>query len=424
MTFKNSSMSMLGSFLGLVAYLIILAGCGGGSSGGSSSGGGSTPVASASNTAAVEVNLGPAGNYVNGIFTTVTICVPGSTTNCVQVPNVLVDTGSEGLRVLSSALGNLSLPSITDSSGNVLQECVQFSDLSYVWGPIAQADIQMAGERASSVPIQILSASPAYAVPSSCLSGSSGSLVDDNTVETLGANGVLGLGTFPQDCGSACASASNGIPMYYVCPSGSCQIASVPVTQQLWNPVVLFAQDNNGLLLSLPSIPAGGQATVSGSLIFGVGTQSNNALGSAQIYATDAYGNFTTTYNGVQYGSSFIDTGSNAIYFLDSATLGNIDCRDNPGFYCPASTLNFTVTNTGANGTTGQVTFSIAKADTLFAHTTFAAFNDLGGDSGTGSSPDYFDFGLPFFYGRNVFVGIAGTKIPNGATAPNGYWAY
>ena len=146
--------------------------------------------------------------------------------------------------------------------------------------------------------------------------------------------------------------------------------------------------------------------------------------GSAQIYATDASGSFTTTYNGVQYSNSFIDSGSNALYFLDSATLGNIDCADNSGFYCPASTRNFTVTNTGANGTTGQVTFSIANADTLFGNTTFAAFNDLGGDSGTGPSTDYFDFGLPFFYNRNVFVGIAGTKIPNGANAPNGYWAY
>jgi hypothetical protein len=119
--------------------------------------------------------------------------------------------------------------------------------------------------------------------------------------------------------------------------------------------------------------------------------------GSAQIYATDASGSFTTIYNGVQYSNSFIDSGSNALYFLDSATLGNIDCADNPGFYCPASARNFTVTNTGANGTTGQVTFSIANVDNLFASATFAAFNDLGGDSGTGSSTDYFDFGLPIF---------------------------
>jgi hypothetical protein len=211
--------------------------------------------------------------------------------------------------------------------------------------------------------------------------------------------------------------------MYYICPSGECQIASVPTANQLWNPVALFSQDNNGVLISLPAVPAVGAATASGSLIFGIATQSNNALGSAQIYATTADEYFTSTYNGIQYSNSFIDSGSNALYFLDSTTLGNIDCPANPGFYCPASTLNFTVTNTGANGTTGQLTFSITNADALFK-TGFAAFNDLGGDSGTGRSSDYFDFGVPFFLGRNVFVGIAGTTVPNGESAPYGYWAY
>jgi hypothetical protein len=389
-------------------------------------------VTSANNAVGVDVDLGPTGYFVNGIFTTVEVCAPGSTTNCTSVPDVLVDTGSSGLRLLSSALGSLSLPSVTDSSRNDVQECVQFISLAYIWGPVAQADIHMAGETASSAAVQIISESPQYNVPLSCLTLGSSGAVDYNTVQALGANGILGVGNYPQDCtectisgicSSPCTSAANGVPQYYICPSGDCQIASVPATGILSNPVALFSQDNNGVLISLPTVPATGQATASGSLIFGIGTQSNNALGSAQIYATDAYADFTTTYNGTRYSDSFIDSGSNALYFLDAATLGNIDCADAAGFYCPAETLNFTVTNTGANGTTGQVTFSTANADALFK-TGFAAFNDLGGDSGTGPSSDYFDFGIPFFYGRNVFVGIAGKTVPNGASAPYGYWAY
>lgn len=70
------------------------------------------------------------------------------------------------------------------------------------------------------------------------------------------------------------------------------------------------------------------------------------------------------------------------------------------------------------------MTFSIANADALFSSNggANAAFNDLGGDSGTSTSTDYFDFGMPFFYGRNVFVGINGQSGPNGSVGP--YWAY
>ena len=100
-----------------------------------------------------------------------------------------------------------------------------------------------------------------------------------------------------------------------------------------------------------------------------------------------------------------------------------MDCADNTGWYCPAATDSFTVTNTGTNGTTGSLTFSIENADSLFS-TGYAAFNDLGGDSGNSPSTDYFDFGVPFFYGRNVFVGIAGQTVTGVTNVPYGFWAY
>jgi hypothetical protein len=337
---------------------------------------------------------------------------------------VLVDTGSGGLRLLSSALGTLSLPAVTDSSGNDVQECVQFVSLAYIWGPVVQADIHLSGETASSAAIHIISESPQYDVPSSCLTLGTNGAVDYNTVQELGANGILGVANYAQDCAlPGCNQASNEVPQYYVCPSGNCQFATFSSSGIVTNPVALFSQDNNGVLVSLPSIPAGGAATASGSLIFGIGTQSNNALGSATIYAVDANSYFTTTYNGTEYSNSFIDSGSNAFYILDSTTLGGIECADYQGFYCPGSTLTFNVKNSGINGTSGSVSFNIESADILFSND-FAAFNDLGGDNGPGSSTEYFDFGMPFFFGRNVFVGIAGKTVPNGASAPYGYWAY
>jgi hypothetical protein len=453
MTLRNDSKATLGRFLALVTGLIFLGGCGGSSSSSSST---STPAAS--NTAAVTVGFGPlgaAGGIVNGIYTSVTVCAPG-TSNCETVDNVLVDTGSAGLRILNSALTTVpasSLRTITDSSGDQLQECVQYGDTSYSWGPMLVADVELAGEKASSVPIQVIGDN-SFAVPSQCLATPVNPSLpnggNEDTEASLGANGILGVGAFgyPLDCGSYCTSSSDltqsGYP-YYVCPAGQvCSATTVPVQDQATNPVAAFSSaDNNGVLVTLPSIPALGAAngTVSGSLIFGIGTQTNNALASsATVYALDEYGNLPAfTYNGVSYTSptnfSVLDTGSGALLFLDANTLassGISECADASGFYCPTNTVPFTVTVSGAINTseTGTMTFNIMNADTLF-NTNNAAFNDLGGDSGTSPANDFFDIGLPFFFGRSVYVGMmpgvftGETAAPSAATsATYGYYAF
>src|SRR5262249_15133004 len=155
--------------------------------------------------------------------------------------------------------------------------------------------------------------------------------------------------------------------------------------------VWLFAQDNNGYLISLPSVPELGARSVSGSLVFGIGTQRDNALGSARVYTTDDVGNFSTNFNGTSL-SAYLDTGTNGIYFLDSSPIPLPACPgDGSDFSCPSATVALTATNAGRNGTSAAVPFSVANAETLFA-TPSAAFNDLAG-------PDTGDFawGLPFF---------------------------
>jgi hypothetical protein len=355
---------------------------------------------------------------------------------CQTIPDVLVDTGSVGLRILNSQL--TAVPStlfqeVRDSAGNEVQECVQFGDTSYVWGPVVIADVTIAGETASSVPFQVIGGSTFPVPASSCLSLGLGP--SDDTVQALGANGILGIGTTAQDCGLNCAGGQtfSGYP-YYVCPKNVCQTAPVPVAQQVTNPVSLFAKDNNGVLIVLPSISSAGASSLpytnatgtslvpAGLLVFGIGTESNNALGSATIYAADSNGNFSkVVYKGSAYNSGgFLDTGSNALYILNPLSLGITDCSDN-SYYCPSSLFSLSLTNYGANGTSGTITLNIANADLLFSsNPSFAAFNNLGGASGTGMSTDYFDLGMPFFFGRSVFIGLAGTNT----SAPNGYFAF
>jgi hypothetical protein len=430
------------------AISVGLSGCGNSSSGGlppssgGGGGGGGGTGGTGGNVTPIAVEQGPGGSsFVNTPFVTVRVCVPGSTTNCQNVKDVLLDTGSYGLRLLSSQVG-ISLPETTDSSGNTLAECTQFEG-SYVWGSVATADVYMGGanntgEVATSVPIQLIGSSSIPGAPSSCTSSG---LPANDTVATLGANGILGVGLFVHDCGAACDPSSTSPPNpqpYYLCSSSSCTQTPLAESNQVQNPVALFANDNNGVVVKMNSVSDSGAITATGSLIFGIGTESNNGLGSATVLTVNGFGDISTTYNGVTYSDptsgtstnagSFFDTGSNGLFILDATTLGNgiSDCPTGstsvgPSYYCPSNPVSLTATNVsaGTGGATAAAPFTIANANTLLGNANNFAFDNLGGAFGSGT--EAFDWGLPFFFGRTIYFAI------NGATTPQGsgpYYAY
>jgi hypothetical protein len=134
-------------------------------------------------------------------------------------------------------------------------------------------------------------------------------------------------------------------------------------------------------------------------------------LGGVTVFGTDALGDFSTTYQSAQY-LSFLDSGSNAIYFL-SPTTSVPDCLDLTFWYCPATPQTISVVNNaqaGTNGASGAVTFSVGNADLLVSNVNNAAVNGL-----AGPSPGMFDFGLPFFFGRSVYTAFDGKSTPGGA---------
>jgi len=380
---------------GLIACLSAIS-CGGGGDSLTAPG---TPVTpGANNVVSVVVSGGPNG-IVNSLLTTVMVCVPGSTTDCQTVDNILVDTGSYGLRVLAPAL-TLSLPVATAADGNALVECTSFA-IGYSWGPVAAVDVHIAGESASSVPVQLIGDSRFPTVPSDC----SGTGVPYDTVATLGANGVLGIGPFVQDCPECSVSALPAA--YYSCTAAGCTNITVGLASQVQNPVPLFSTDNNGTIIALPAVAAGGAASVTGSLIFGIDTESNNQSGTQTVLTLQTsganVGDLTTIFSGQTLSGSFIDSGSNGIYFNDSNIA---QCTQATGFYCPASTVNLSATLQGANGISVAESFSVANAETFFAQAVPAfAFPAL---AGTNSAAGSFDWGLPFFYGKRIATAIEG----------------
>jgi hypothetical protein len=407
-------MRALGAGLGLV-FCMLASSCGGsGDELGASSSTPSTP--SGSNVATATIDAGPADNSVNTLFVSVTVCAPGSTTNCQNVDHIEVDTGSYGLRLLSSVL-TVTLPVQTLTSGASLLECTNFVQ-GYSWGPVVSADVHIAGETASSLPVQVIGDPNFTTVPDDC----TGLGTAVNTVAEFGANGILGVGPFIQDCGAGCAESA--VPTaYYACTTASdCIATAVATTAQVQNPVSSFTTDNNGVIVQLPSVPAAGASTLSGFLIFGIDTESNNASnasGTETVLTVNGGDYLTAAFNTQTLSQSFIDSGTNGIYFNDT----NLPVCTQSGltdFYCPTSTTDFSATLTGANGVNVGVQFSVANTQTLLSgSSTLVAFANLGGTF-PGSTMSL-DFGLPFYFGRRVATAIEGDTTAVG-TGP--YFAF
>ncbi|MBV8667450.1 MAG: DUF3443 family protein [Burkholderiaceae bacterium] len=382
-------------------------------------------TANVSNSQAIIVDSGPAGLTslaINEVFTSVTVCAPASPTLCQTIDHVLVDTGSYGLRLLASALSPSLAAALQPSqiNGRTLSECTLFAD-GYSWGPIKFVNLQIAGETANNLPTQIIGDTSIASAPTECTHNGGTS---ENTVSTFGSNGVIGVGLFQQDCGPGCVGAANTVNgNYFTCTTTSCSDTAATLDQQVPNPVYKFAKDNNGVIISLPALPSsGGASTVSGTMYFGVGTQSNNALGSASVFQMSSdQGYFSTIYAGQTEQGSFIDSGSNGLYFYDPTNIAT--CSDN--FFCPSSQLSLSATMVGTNGVQQVINFGIGNADSALAlNPNWTAYLYFGAPNP--STNKSFDWGLPFFYGRNVIVvtenqsvfGISGNKVVTGQTGP------
>jgi hypothetical protein len=382
----------------------------------------------ANNKLPIVVDAGPTGSFVNGAFATVTVCEP-NTSNCQVIDHVLVDSGSIGLRVLAKAAGGELDPTIVPltpqmQNGNPVAECEQFVD-GFTWGSVPLATVQMAGETATGIPVQVIGDPSIPTVPGSCSSTGP----DLSTLNTLMANGVLGVGTFQQDCGSGCVSGTTAPNIYYTCASGSCTPTFLGLAQQVTHPAWVLPADNNGVVIQLPTVPSGGTTTVSGNLIFGIGTQSNNALGSATVFDTDPNAFFITTFNGLPNKCSYIDSGSNAYFFPASNYPQLVQCTGaNSAYYCPATLLTLSASNQSAantNGASGNVAFNVGNANTLFSNPQHAVFSELGAANSPINGCGSFDWGLPFFYGKpaGVFTAIEGMPV-TGTSYVGPFWAY
>lgn len=376
----------------------------------------------------IPLSVGACGvdGYHNEPCISVTICEPG-TTNCQTINNILVDTGSYGLKVFNSLI-SVSLPQIKIGSDD-LANCTGYLDGSGHWGPMKYADVKLGNLTASSIPIVALDVTYYNAeAKANCADD------PDSSPAVAGFNGIIGVGGFVHDCDVD----SNGVvndcalkaqrKIYYTCSetTGSkvCTETAVAEAKQLTNPVAKMPSGyNNGLVIKLPSVPDVGAGAAYGYMIMGIGTasDSNNVASGVTVYPTSNKGYFTTKFNNTTLTSSFIDSGSNFLFFRPSPALPK--CSGSDTWFCPSTTQTLSATLVGSGGApTGTVSFDIGNTDTLISYNNMA-YDNVGGDIGTSNM---FDWGLPFFLGRSVFVGIKGSSatVNTNQTANGPFWAF
>ena len=362
---------------------------------------------SSNNTMIVNVGCG----YINEPCVSVTICEVGSTTKCRTINNILLDTGSYGLRLFNCGIDALNLPTETVNSREVA-ECVSYADGTQDWGPVKKADIYLAGQLASNANFQYVDANYATA-PTSCSNR-------ENNPSLVGFNGILGVGLFTHDCGANCVtSASYGL--YYTCSGTSCTSSTMSLANQVSNPVSLLgASYNNGVSLDFSSFNSSSAVTTAGQMTIGI-----SSLSSVSVYSASSQGSFNTLFNSTVYGVSssnnsqaFIDSGSNGLFFPPPGGLTACSTSGSAsGFYCPPSSQNFTAYVSGSTTTpttsSRAVPFQIDNANTMLdSSNPNYVFTNLGG-----SFSGAFDWGLPFFLSRRVYVQMQGTTI-GGSVGP------
>jgi hypothetical protein len=424
--------------IALLTASVALSACGGGGSGKTTNSGidwpatpswpiSPTPTPSpsgdTSNTVPIVVDQSMAS--VNQPAVTITLCPPSApnASQCVTIKNMLIDTGSVGVRVTSSALTDAlksqlltQVGATDDKIGNApIVQCSMFAS-GFTWGPIKRADVTIGSKKASNLPIQVIG-DGGYTVPSDCISRGGpnlGSLLGTQGTRTF--NGIVGIGHSVRDIATASQSL---IPAtYYYCSStNSCTTTRVPLAKQVMNPVAAFSTNNNGTVIRLPALSAGGQASVTGQLVFGVGTQQNNALPTnPTIVQVDNNGFFTTQYQGRAMINSAIDSGTNGYAFSDTTipTMGE--------WYTPTSERSLSATMEATNGSGHPVTvpFSIGNAANAM-ESGYAAYDNVGMyltgfpvydvSTDTMLSEEGFLWGLPFFYGRSVYTVLENTKV-------------
>ena len=364
----------------------------------------------AGNIVPVEVRQVAPMQY-NKLFVDVTVC--NASRQCRTVPDVLVDTGSVGLRLLRGALDGLELAPVTDPRGRPLSNWSSFGS-GDLWGTMHLAQVRL-GEVSTTraIPIEV------YDLPGRREKLPDGYADVDTRPEIARmGNGILGISPhrhFPKG--------------YYVkgaktqMPGASRWLAvQVDATRQLTNPIARFPSPyDNGSVISLPEVDwTAGATRVQGWLGLGIGAATEALFPhGARIVSHDLddNGQFAAAI-GARRFPVLVDSGTNALS-LDLSHLGVSRHARYASYYdaVAPTPIELAVRSGDDEVKLARPLYVGPTVKYLKAHSTHGALPMVvGWDDGQRSLSV---LGLPFFYGRTVATGLRGTvnPFPQGAPA-------
>jgi hypothetical protein len=348
---------------------------------------------------------------------TITVCTPGGD-QCKTIPNILLDSGSDGLRLFANTLPS-GLPKISSTSES-LSICSTLGGGVSLWGPFVTGDVILGTERATGVPIQTID--PGFSkAPDGC------SNLAQGPESFFGLNGILGIGGGLRDFSKISKAPTNG---YYACTDDSCRKCPIdqtlswntcgsgfPASPKDYNPIGFLPSDNNGWILQLPAPPEEGIASVTGTLTLGLGTRDNNAAPSTlTIFHIDSKGYLSVLFQDTVY-NAVLDTGT-AEWLFPKPLDGVSRCGDSGALaelYCPATPQIFQATlfnNKVSPMISKEIDFELENLHSLQS----LGANTVSGLSLPSSSivDGSFLLGMPFFLGRTVYYGLSGAQTPLG----------
>ena len=335
----------------------------------------------------------PHGGF-NRLVVSVTVCEPG-TERCATIDDVMVDTGSTGLRLEASAVPRwLNLPPFLGADLRPLAECLRFVH-DTAWGPLVRADVRFGGLIAKALPLQVIDD----------IGGSQPQVCPRSDARPT-SNGTLGVSQHLLDCQGACEQDA-AAPGVFINENTDWTPVQGRVTpdHRLPNPISYLPGHDNGITIELPAPRNGGAEEVVGKLTFGIGIADGNRPFS-DVFRLDGAGHFTTFLGGKAYPHSYIDSGTETYVTPD---LGLPRCHGMSWAYCIKPRRQLYAAMVRSDGTHIPVPFTVGDYRTRRKQHV-GAVDDVAEAAVPQSTA--FVWGAPFFLGRRVSFLIEGKKVP------------